>query len=363
MFKKGKKERNELYLPALRYIVTDDWIEKLGHDAFVAWLKMHTWVDRRDENREHDRVPYTLEDTWKKLGMGKKKFYEKIIRPLWNYCLIDVVEYEASTRKTQKPKNIIVYESPMNLHETEIKPLVKLRDYDMEYGSASQIYGRKGGRPYEGSTNGFQTETVKDTDGLHGFQMETVGSDGFQTETVDGFQMETVTVSKQKPNNVLNNLLITSNKSSNVSNNHHLDDIQQAQKEISSTQEQDMVVDIKLDVFNSFQIELSNQEVIRLIKYAAKHKKNLPEVIQQTKKHFLSTNKPINDLMASFMHGITNGWSKPRKAVVKKPMPKVMVGKITQDFTDEELQGTYADIEATFKKLRSTENQVNNKSF
>lgn len=213
--KKGKKSRNELFLPSLRYVVADDWIDKLGHDAFVAWIKLHTWVDRSDENRDHDRVPYTLESTWEKLGIGKKKFYQKIIRPLWEYGLIDVVEYEKSNRKSQKPKNIIVYESPYNKHETEIQPLKKLRDYDKDYASTSQLHGRKGGRP----------KNINDADSNDGFQMETVDRTnvhGFQTETVDGFQTETVTVSKQKPNNVFNNLLINTNKSSNVSNNHHL---------------------------------------------------------------------------------------------------------------------------------------------
>lgn len=214
--KKGKKSRNELFLPSLRYVVADDWIDKLGHDAFIAWIKLHTWVDRSDENRDHDRIPYSLESTWKKLGVGKTKFYQKIIRPLWEYGLIDIIEYEESQRKSQKPKNIVVYESPYNKHETEVKPLEKLRDYNKDYDSVSQVFGRKGGQPAH-KVNGSQTRTVE--------------NDGSQTRTVDGSQTRTVTVHKNEPSNVSNNLLINTNKSSNVSNNHHLSELAEETKQ------------------------------------------------------------------------------------------------------------------------------------
>lgn len=197
---KGKKSRNELFLPSLRYVVVDDWVSKIGNEAFVSWLKLHSWVDRRDEEREHDRIPYTLEDTAKKLGMSKSKLYRTVIIPLWEHWLIDLVEYEASNRKSQKPKNIIVYESPQNKHETEIKPLEKLRDWKKDYGSPSQFFGRRGGRPK--STN--RTDVHR-----------------FKNETVDGFKNETVTVSKMKPNNVSNNLITNQINSNNEPNHHH----------------------------------------------------------------------------------------------------------------------------------------------
>lgn len=44
--KKGKKSRNELFLPALRYIVVDDWVDKIGHEALVAWLKFDRFFSR-----------------------------------------------------------------------------------------------------------------------------------------------------------------------------------------------------------------------------------------------------------------------------------------------------------------------------
>lgn len=214
-FRKGKRSRNELYLPALRYVVADDWIDKLGHDAFVAWLKFHTWVDRRDEEREYDRVPYTLQDTWEKLGMKRKKFYAKVLKPLWEHWLIDIVEYDDSKRKAQKPKNIIVYESPQNKHETEIQPLQKLRDWEKDYGSPSQIFGRKGGQIVKAKS-----------------QRKTTVSDPLQTERVENTRSKQngSTRSKQNGspapngapiiNQISNNK--TNNHLNNESNNHHL---------------------------------------------------------------------------------------------------------------------------------------------
>lgn len=212
-FEKGSKSRAELFLPPLRFIVADDWIDKLGPKAFAAWLKFHSWVDRQDAGRKYDKIPYTLEDVANKLGMSKSTLYRTVIRPLWEYYLIDLVEYEESQRKTQKPMNIIVYESPMNQHETEIKPLEKLRDWKKDYASAPQLFGRKGGRPKKNSP-----------DDPDRFKNETVGGDvlnRFKNKTVYRFKNKTVTVSKIKPNNYSNKLLILSNKPNNVSNNHH----------------------------------------------------------------------------------------------------------------------------------------------
>ena len=135
---------------------------------------------------------------------------------------------------------------------------------------------------------------------------------------------------------------------------------------MATTQEnQDIVVEVKINVFEVFGIDVTTQEVTRLIKHAEKHNKNLSEVIQSTKEHFLSTNKPINDLVASLMHGITNGWNKPKKATVSKPLPQSIQASEKQDQNkqpedDENLADTYADIQRTMKFLRSTEKQILN---
>jgi predicted DNA binding protein len=141
---------------------------------------------------------------------------------------------------------------------------------------------------------------------------------------------------------------------------HLLEEIEQAQQETAATKEEKMVVEIKtiIDIIsNSFQTEISNQEATRLVVQAKKHGKQIEIVIQQTKDHFLATNKPINDLVAALVHGIKIGWDKPKKSVVGK-MPKAMTNKVEPDLTDEQFEAIKADSMSTLKFLRSTEKDI-----
>lgn len=216
--KQGKKKRAEFSLPALHFIVADDWIDKLG-ESFTIWLKLHTFVDRTDMHREYDRVPMSLEKLYEKLKVSKSKFY-RLIKPLWEYGLIDIIEYEESERKAQKPKNIIVYEYPFHIIERKYSELEKLRDWKKDYDSSSKVFGQTGGRPRKieaAISNDQKNETVENEE-MYGFKNETVENEqfeGFKNETVDGFKNETVTVSELKPNNDSNN----SSKDTNIYNN------------------------------------------------------------------------------------------------------------------------------------------------
>lgn len=230
IIKQGKKKRNELELPTMHFIVADDWLDKLG-PSFNVWLKLHTFVDRTDGQREYDRVPMSLENLYeKRLKMSKSKFY-RIIKPLWEYGLIDIIEYEKSARESQKPKNIIVYEYPLHIVERKYMPLEKLRDWSKDYDSTSKDFGKTGGRP----KNVIPIVAVKKQkyrlNKVHGFKNETVTYYRFKNETVDGFKNETVTVSKMKPNNVLNYSNNSSNSFTNGSNSSSSSSFHQGQKE------------------------------------------------------------------------------------------------------------------------------------
>ncbi|WP_079524958.1 MULTISPECIES: hypothetical protein [Halobacillus] len=208
---KPKKPRGELRLPQLHFVAMDDWVDKLGEKSFVLWLKLLTHADRRDPERIQDIVPYDIESLAKKhLGMSKAKFY-RLIKPLWNYGLVDLIEYEASTRKTQKPVNVIIYEYPQNDYGLAIKPLEKLRDYETDYKSSGTKFGKKGGRP----------KIEKDTTSNR-FKNKTVGKyhlNRFKSKTVTVSKVKRLTVSKIKPNNVSNESSNVSNESNNVLNN------------------------------------------------------------------------------------------------------------------------------------------------
>lgn len=167
-FQRAEKKREELLLPILHYVVVDDWIEKIGADAFISWLRFHTWCDRSDErkDKENDVIPSSLTKVMKRLGMGRKKFYNSVIKPLWNYGLIDLVEYDDSSQKGTKPINIVVYEYPQNNIFLATKKLEKIRDYDLDYNSESRGFAKTGGRPkknpeeeIEQSFGGFPQET------------------------------------------------------------------------------------------------------------------------------------------------------------------------------------------------------------
>ena len=302
----GKKTREELYLPPLRFVATDNWVDVLGHDAFIAWLKFHTWVDRRDENRKNDRIPCSLEDVWDRLGVKKTKFYEKILRPLWEYGLIDIIEYEESQRKSQKPKNIIVYTSPANSHETETKPLVKLRDWKKDYGSISQFYGNKGGRPKKVDENTPNVQIDNPSTENH----------GSQTQTVDGSQTRTVTVRKQKPNNVSNALTNSSNASTNASNNnnHH----QEAWKEQKTVVvDKNQIQQTQSHIRYLFGNELPEKQVIRLLNICMEERKDPGDVVQATYTFFAKKQEHVTDLTAALIYGAKKGWQESIRVQAK----------------------------------------------
>lgn len=205
-FKKAKKKtRNELQLPILHFVCMDDWIEKIGDKAFTAWLKFYTWCNREEDengNRpEDDVIPSSLTKVQKRLGVGKDTFYNKILKPLWNYGLIDVFEYKSENWKGQGNVNIIVYEYPQNEHALSTKPLEKVRDYDTDYISQAKTFAKLGGRPKKNTTEEPRSESEQ--------------GDGSQMEQ-GVFSNGTGARSEIEPNNVSNNLSNVS-KSINVS--------------------------------------------------------------------------------------------------------------------------------------------------
>jgi predicted transcriptional regulator len=201
-----KKTRGELRLPNTYFIMADDWMEKLGYEVFCVWLKLYTFVDRKNDYIETDggHIPYSFESTYNKLNISESKFY-RIIKLLWEYGLIDIVVYEKSQRKTNKPRNIIVYDYPQNNVELATKPLEKCRDWKKDYKSNYKTFGMKGGRPKK-EKEPLPEEDKKDN------------SNPFKTKRVDPFKIKRVTLLKLKANNVSNNLFNVSNKSTNVSN-------------------------------------------------------------------------------------------------------------------------------------------------
>lgn len=135
----------------------------------------------------------------------------------------------------------------------------------------------------------------------------------------------------------------------------------EAKKETAIPKE--VVVDVKSLIINSFVVEdLADREIEKLIRTAVEYKKNLPDSIKQTQQYFIESKEEIEDLVSVLIHGIKKGWTMPKKASSKgkkSALPKAIAGEIKEsEQTDEEIQGTYDDIQATMKFLRSTEQQI-----
>lgn len=166
-----KTKRNELQLPILHFVVIDQWKKVIGTKAIFAWLELYTMAKRDEEvegvNKwEEARVPMSINKLIKVFGVGRDTFYNKILKPLWNVGLIDLVEYKDSENKGTKPVNVIVYKYPQNNKELATKELVAFRDYDKDYNSEARVFAKLGGRPKSNTENVTETknETTKNTD-------------------------------------------------------------------------------------------------------------------------------------------------------------------------------------------------------
>lgn len=170
----GKLKREELSLPQLHYIVADDWINKIGNNAFIGWLKLYSLADRSNTSTDVDKwreshVPRSITSVAKELNMTRTTLYNTVIRPLWNYGLIDLKEYYNEKIKGTSATNIIVYKYPQNKKELETKPLEKIRDYETDYNSNARVFGKLGGRPkgkkdVETHKKGEKEGGIKETD-------------------------------------------------------------------------------------------------------------------------------------------------------------------------------------------------------
>ncbi|WP_255295844.1 putative mucin/carbohydrate-binding domain-containing protein, partial [Bacillus cereus] len=160
----GHVPKEELRLPNQHFITAMDWIDKLGESAYCDYLKMYTMADRRDKDREYDRVPRALSSLWEALDRKEKYFRQKILIPLWEYGLVDLVEYQGEhARAGHKPMNIVIYRYPCNDITLLTKPLEKVRDWKTDYKSSGKFYAIKGGRPKNELKDSPQKPLLKDS--------------------------------------------------------------------------------------------------------------------------------------------------------------------------------------------------------
>jgi DNA-binding Lrp family transcriptional regulator len=202
---RAKKQRNELRLPNLHFVVVDDWLPKLKK-SFDVWLQLHTMVDRTGETKEDYKIPRSMKALAIALGVTEPTLYSRL-RPLWEYGLIDIIEYDNSQKTGQKPKNIVVYEYPFNEKRRETEPLVKERDWKTDY-SKYVLSGSEGGKI------GGKKSTLKK-----------IKASKSTLKKIKGGTLKKIkggTLKKIKANNVLNHNTNDSNTINNNSNNNSL---------------------------------------------------------------------------------------------------------------------------------------------
>lgn len=142
----GKTPRNAQPLPHLTFVAMDDWVVKLGEKSFCLWLKLFTMVDRTDrENEQNHSIKTRQSKLLKKLGMSKTT-YLRLTKPLFEYGLIDFVDYEDSNNKGSKPVNVVVYRFPQNKSSLAMEPLKRCRTWEQRIDE-KYSFSYKGGRP------------------------------------------------------------------------------------------------------------------------------------------------------------------------------------------------------------------------
>ena len=237
--REGERKREDLYIPILHYPTVDplnehSWIKYLGPKTFVAWLQLTTLVDRRktalDIYGNQNTVPRSLESLAKVLDMSRPTLYKIVIKPLWNFGFIDLVEWSDQKYPGTKAINIIVYPYPQNDKLLENQILTKVRDYDTDYSSDSKVFSQMASQTRANNRSEKDAEIVDEkTPGENDGENfnENVKEDVFENidiptrkETFTGGVKKPLRggVKKPLPNNNTNTLVNNSNALFNSSN-------------------------------------------------------------------------------------------------------------------------------------------------
>ncbi|MEK5217750.1 hypothetical protein [Psychrobacillus sp. FSL H8-0487] len=142
----GKQNKNEIQLPILYFVAVNQWIEIIGDTAFLSWLKLYTWTKQEDTfyNSKEFTDLYTLTYSFsviaKKLGIANETLQNKVLIPLWNVGLIDIIEKDNTQKLNDKEVLIIVYRYPKNKLENSFKPIEIFRNYEKDYTKNNRVF-------------------------------------------------------------------------------------------------------------------------------------------------------------------------------------------------------------------------------
>ncbi|MEW9674053.1 hypothetical protein [Ammoniphilus sp. 3BR4] len=112
-------------------VAITDWLPKIGEKAFLAWMSFHTWKDATPSDLPAV-LPYSFIQLIKRLKVGNSTFYNQILRPLWNFGLIELEKIPGTNQFSLK---ILLY--PQNQPDKAREPLTQIRDYDRDFNSCT----------------------------------------------------------------------------------------------------------------------------------------------------------------------------------------------------------------------------------
>lgn len=141
----GKQNKNEIQLPTLYFVSMNQWLEVIGDIAFMSWLKLYTWSKQENviystlEFNDINSLSLSFSAIAKKLGVANDTLENKILKPLWNVGLIDIIEKDKNKINTQEIL-IMVYRYPQNRIENSFKPIENFRDYEKDYTKNNRVF-------------------------------------------------------------------------------------------------------------------------------------------------------------------------------------------------------------------------------
>ncbi|MEW9672871.1 hypothetical protein [Ammoniphilus sp. 3BR4] len=95
--------------PLFHPVILSDWLPKLGEKAFLAWIQFHSWMKGHETPQDSILIPTSLNKIIKRLKTGKATFYEKILRPLVDFGLVQLQPAPHSKQEL----HLVVYASPV----------------------------------------------------------------------------------------------------------------------------------------------------------------------------------------------------------------------------------------------------------
>lgn len=125
----------------------------LSDEILSVYMTLKTYVNRSASAWTKNVVPWPLNKLAKELEMSEYKF-RKIYSKLYEYGLVDIVAYEESHIKGNKPRNLVIHDFPQD------RPFEKVRSYEDFVAEDASSKG-KGGRPVQAKT--VDTQVVKKT--------------------------------------------------------------------------------------------------------------------------------------------------------------------------------------------------------